>query len=285
MKPLRSAPVILALAALLTACSSGPSAGGSAARSGASSAPGGSVASAAAAATAAYQAYVISEVEQLIAANRTFTDAVRAGDVAKAKASFAAARYHYETIEPVAESFGDLDPQIDARIDDVDDAATWTGFHRLEKALWVDNTTKGTQGLADKLDADIAKLHALVADETYQPAQLANGATGLLDEVAKSKVTGEEDRYSHTDLSDFAANVAGSYQAFRLLQPLLAAKDPDLAATVDARFQDVQASLAEHKRGEQWAPYTTVNDSTRRTLAQQVDALAEPLSQVAAVVV
>ncbi len=285
MKPLRAAPVGLVLGALLAACSSGSSGATSAAPSGSASAPAGSAGATAAAATAAYKAYVIHEVQLLTAANKTFTDAVRAGDVAKAKASFAAARYHYETIEPVAESFGDLDPEIDARIDDVDDPAKWTGFHRLEKILWVDNTTNGTTALADKLDADIAKLKALVADETYQPAQLANGATGLLDEVAKSKVTGEEDRYSHTDLSDFAANVAGSYKAFQLLQPVLAAKDPGLAATVDARFKDVLASLDEHKSGEAWASYTTINDSTRRTLAQQVDALAEPLSQVAAIVV
>jgi iron uptake system component EfeO len=281
MKPLRAAPVVLVLGALLTACSSGSS-GGSAAPSGSSSAPAGAAATAA---TAAYRAYVISEVDQLVTDSKAFTDAVRAGDLAKAKESFAAARYHYETIEPVAESFGDLDPEIDARMDDVDDPAKWTGFHRLEKILWVDNTTDCTQDLADKLDADIAKLKALVATETYQPAQLANGATGLLDEVAKSKVTGEEDRYSHTDLSDFAANVAGSYQAFLLLKPMLDAKDPDLAATVDSRFKEVQASLHEHKTGTQWASYTTINDSTRKTLAQQVDALAEPLSQVAAVVV
>jgi iron uptake system component EfeO len=285
MKPLRIAPAVLTLGALLTACSGATSAGGSAAPADSTSAPAGSVGAAASAATAAYQAYVIREVEQLTADSRTFTDAVRARDVAKAKASFASARYHYETIEPVAESFGDLDPEIDARIDDVDDPAKWTGFHRLEKILWVDNTTDGAEELADKLDADIARLRELVAEESYQPAQLANGATGLLDEVAKSKVTGEEDRYSHTDLSDFAANVAGSYQAFRLLQPVLAAKDPDLAATVDARFRAVQAALDEHRTGTAWASYTTINESTRKTLAQRVDALAEPLSQVAAVVV
>ena len=283
MKLLRTAPAAMAVGLLLTACSSGSS-GGATSPAASASAPAGDGA-AAAAATAAYRAYVITEVDLLTDASKTFTDAVRAGDVAKAKASFAAARYHYETIEPVAESFGDLDPQIDARVDDVADPTKWTGFHRLEKMLWVDNSTEGTKELADKLDADIARLKVLVADETYQPAQLANGATGLLDEVAKSKVTGEEDRYSHTDLSDFAANVAGSYKAFQLLRPVLAAKDPDLAATVEARFKDVQASLAEHRNGEEWASYTTVSDSTRKTLAQQVDALAEPLSQVAAVVV
>src|SRR3954452_16987033 len=280
MTSLRLAPV-LAVVAALAACSSASSGGRPSAPASVPAASGITVT----AATAAYRAYVISEVGLLGAASKRFTDAVRAGDVATAKARFAAARYHYETIEPVAESFGDLDSQIDARLDDVADPTKWTGFHRLEKILWVDGTTDGSKRLADKLDADILRLKALGARETYQPAQLANGATGLLDEVAKSKVTGEEDRYSHTDLSDFAANIAGSYKAFQLLQPLLVAKDPELAATVDERFKDVQAALDEHRSGASWAPYTTISDSTRKTLAQQVDALAEPLSQVAAVIV
>src|SRR3954447_7310536 len=280
MTSLRLAP-ILAVVAALAACSGGSSGGGPSAPASAPAASGITVT----AATAAYRAYVISEVGLLGAASKRFTDAVRAGDVARAKARFAAARYHYETIEPVAESFGDLDSQIDARLDDVADPTKWTGFHRLEKILWVDGTSDGSKRLADKLDADILRLKALVARETYQPAQLANGATGLLDEVAKSKVSGEEDRYSHTDLSDFAANLAGSYKAFELLRPVLDRKDPGLAETVHSRFKDVHASLAVHKTGSTWVSYTTVNESTRRTLAQQVDALAEPLSQVAALVV
>jgi iron uptake system component EfeO len=279
MHLLRLAPAVLAVGALLAACSSGSSTGSPATPA----SPGTSAAGQAA--VAAYRQYVIAEVDLLTAANRRFTDALRAGDLTTAKGEFAAARYHYETIEPVAESFGDLDPAIDARTDDVDNPARWTGFHRIEKTLWVDGTTKGTPALANRLDKDIARLKALVAKETYQPAELANGATGLLDEVAKSKVTGEEDRYSHTDLSDFAANVAGSYEAFTLVKPLLAAKNPTLAATVDARFKEVQNSLAEHKEGTGYVSYSTISLSTRKTLAQQVDALAEPLSQVAAVVV
>jgi iron uptake system component EfeO len=277
---LRLTPVALVVGALLASCSSGSSNG-----TPSSSTPTAGSAAAATTATTAYRQYVISEVDLLTAANKRFTDALRAGKLAQAKALFAPARYHYESIEPVAESFGDLDPEIDARIDDVDSPSKWTGFHRIEQILWVKGTTKGTTAYANKLDKDIARLKALVAKETYQPAELANGATGLLDEVAKSKVTGEEDRYSHTDLSDFAANVAGSYEAFTLLKPILASKNPTLAATIDERFHAVLKSLAEHKKAGVYASYLTVNSTTRKSLAQQVDALAEPLSQVAAIVV
>jgi iron uptake system component EfeO len=236
-------------------------------------------------ATRAYHDYVISEVDQLASSGKAFTDAVRAGDIGKAKAAYARAREHYETIEPVAESFGDLDPRIDARADGVADSNQWTGFHRIEKALWEENTLAGMAPLADQLDADIATLRHKVATETYQPAQLANGASELLTEVSTSKVTGEEDRYSHTDLWDFAANVAGAQKVFELLKPALTAKDPALAERIEARFADVNNGLSRYRRGEGWVPYDAVPESQRRQLASLVNALAEPLSKVAGQVV
>ena len=240
------------------------------------------VASALTAATTGYQRYVAAEVDKLIPAARTFTDAVRAGNLPAAQAAYAPARYHYEEVEPVAESFGDLDPGIDARADDVEDPARWTGFHRIEKALWADNSLAGMSVVADRLDADLAKLKTLVSTATFQPAQLANGATELLNEVASSKITGEEDRYSHTDLSDFEANVVGAKAAYDLLAPALQRIDANLAATVVQRFADVLDALKPYQQGAGFVDYATVGDGARKELTQRVDALAEPLSQVAA---
>jgi iron uptake system component EfeO len=235
-------------------------------------------------ATAGYQQYVTGEVAKLIPATKKFTDAVRAGDVGQAQKLYAPARFFYEEIEPVAESFGDLDPEIDARADDVqDDPSKWSGFHRLEKALWEDKSLAGMAPVADKLDADVVKLQGLVATTTYQPAQLANGATELLNEVATSKITGEEDRYSHTDLSDFEGNVVGARKAFDLLKPALVKLDANLAASIESRFGDVVAALDPYKLGDGgYVDYSTVDEDKRRVLIQKVNALAEPLSQVAA---
>jgi iron uptake system component EfeO len=233
-------------------------------------------------AVSGYKAYVITEVGKLVPATKKFTDAVRAGNIEQAKQFYAPARYFYEEVEPVAESFGDLDPEVDARANDVDDPAHWTGFHRLEKALWQDKSLAGTTPVADKLDADVAKLQSLVATATYQPAQLANGATELLNEVASSKITGEEDRYSHTDLSDFEANVLGGKQAFELLKPALDSIDASLASTVEQKYADVLDALKPYKQGTGFVDYSTVDAAKRRVLTQKVDALAEPLSQVAA---
>ena len=148
-----------------------------------------------------------------------------------------------------------------------------------------DNSLAGMTPMADKLDADVATLKSKVATNTYQPAELANGASDLLTEVSTTKVTGEEDRYSHTDLWDFAANIAGAREAFDLLEPALAVKDPDLAQQLDARFTDVTARLAKYSNRDGYVDYSTVAEPDRRALADAVNALAEPLSQVAGKVV
>jgi iron uptake system component EfeO len=237
------------------------------------------------AATQGYHDYVVDEVDQLATITKQFTDAVRAGDIDKAKQFYPLARVHYERIEPVAESFGDLDASIDARIDHVTNPADWTGFHRIEKAMWQDKTLDGMSPLADKLDTDVATLKSKVTTETYQAAQLANGAGELLNEVSTTKVTGEEERYSHTDLWDFAANVDGANKCFDLLKPALGAKDAALAQQLETRFADVANSLSKYRQGSGYVDYSTVAQDQRRQLANAVNALAEPLSQVAGLVV
>ncbi|HWI74567.1 MAG TPA: iron uptake system protein EfeO [Baekduia sp.] len=233
-------------------------------------------------ATASYRSYVENQSKILVARVEKFAAAVKAGDVAGAKAQFASARGPYETIEPVAESFGNLDPEIDARVNDVEQGTPWTGFHKIEQGLWVKKSTKGLEPLADKLLADVKRLQTKTKGLTYQPEELANGANGLLDEVSASKITGEEDRYSHTDLYDFAANVEGSETAFGLLAPALKKTDPALTTTIASRFDAVNAALDALKQGDAFPSYDTIDAAQRKKLSQLVDALAEPLSKVAA---
>jgi iron uptake system component EfeO len=232
-----------------------------------------------------YVRYVDDQATQLVAAVEPFVAAVKSGDQDQAKALFARGRYHYETVEPIAESFGDLDPAIDAREGDVPDAE-WTGFHRIEKALWVDGNTSDMGPVADRLLTDVKDLKARVPSLSLEPAQIANGAVELLNEVSASKITGEEDRYSHTDLSDFAANVEGSKAAFQAVRPLLGSDDRQLATDIDQRFADVEASLGAHRDPASIANgyqlYTALSPDQTRKLSAAVDALAEPLSQVAA---
>lgn len=231
-----------------------------------------------------YRAYVEENTRELVAATKPFVAAVVAGEVAKAKSLYPAARIPYERIEPVAESFGDLDPKIDAREGDVP-KKDFGGFHRIEKALWVENTTEGMAPVAKQLLVDCKDLANRASKLKLQAAQIANGANGLLDEVSASKITGEEERYSHIDLVDFEANVDGSNVAFQTVQPILAQTDPKLSQEITDRFDAVTKALEPYRDGDSFVLYTELTKSDTRKLSQVIDALAEPLSKVAAQIV
>lgn len=226
-----------------------------------------------------YRTYVIEQCDEFVKQTENFTNAVKDAKIDEAKALYAPARMYYERIEPIAEALGDLDPNIDARENDVD-AAEWRGFHRLEKALWQDNTTKDMNDYADQLLKDAQLLRAKVETVDIDANLLVTGAVELLNEVSSSKVTGEEERYSHTDLYDFVANVEGAQKIYELLKPELAKKDAELEKTIGERFAALQAELAPFKSGDGYVSYEELKEEDVRTLSQNLDALAEPLSNM-----
>jgi iron uptake system component EfeO len=235
-----------------------------------------------------YRAYVQGEVAQMVSSTQAFTAAVQANDLNSAKQLYPAARTHYEAIEPVAESFGDLDPAIDMREDDADDPSEFTGFHRLEKAIWQDGSLEGMAPIAQQLMSDTLQLQSLVNDPakfSFDAAQIANGSTELLDEVAQSKITGEEERYSGIDLLDMAANIQGSRKGYDLVRPGLGQLDGALASTIDQRFAALDAAMQPYQVDGTWVTYKQLGQDDIRRLSEAVNNLAEPLSQVAARIV
>ncbi|WP_229403846.1 iron uptake system protein EfeO [Micromonospora sp. NBRC 110038] len=235
-------------------------------------------------ATASYQRYVNSQTAALLTKTEEFVTAVKAGDVAKAKALYPVARTYWERIEPVAESFGDLDPKIDGREEVVEEGMEFTGFHRIEKDLWTTGDISKDGPIADRLLTDVKAIVAKANAEKLTPLQLANGAKALLDEVASGKITGEEERYSHTDLWDFNANLEGSKAAIAALRPALEQRAPELVTQLDAEFANVETALGKHRDGDGWKLHTALSKAELKELSDSINALAEPISKVAAVV-
>ncbi|MGJ6966081.1 iron uptake system protein EfeO [Streptosporangium sp. G11] len=236
------------------------------------------------AATAGYKRYIKSQSDTLLTKTQEFVDAVKAEDIDKAKELFPVSRTYWERIEPVAEIFGDLDPAIDARENDVAEGEEWTGFHKIEKDLWVTKDVSKDGPVADKLMADIKTIVEQSNAAELSPVLLANGAKGLLDEVASGKITGEEDRYSHTDLWDFDANLQGSKAAVQALRPVLEERAPDLVKTLDEKFAGAEAALGVHQKGDGWKLHTELSKDDLKKLSDAINALAEPISKIAAVV-
>ncbi|MET7422105.1 iron uptake system protein EfeO [Dactylosporangium sp. NPDC005555] len=236
------------------------------------------------AAAAGYRRYVLSQADAFVEQTGGFVAAVKAGDRALAQARFPVARTYYERIETVAETFGDLDPGIDARDGDLDPGVEWTGYHRIERQLWSGGDLAEVAPVADRLLADVRQLRQRLDGVTLTALELANGAKSLLDEVATKKVTGEEDRYSHTDLWDFAANVDGCRAAIAALRPVLDARRPDLGPLLDARFAAVDAELAKYRQGDGYVAYTTLQPNQVQLLSGTVNALGEQVSAVPAAI-
>lgn len=233
----------------------------------------------------AYKVFVQSEAATLLTGTKLFANAVKEKDVATAKALYAPTRVAWERIEPVAESFGDLDPKMDAREGDLDPGVAWTGWHALEKQLWVTGLQADAPALADQLVADTAELVERIATIELTLSQVSNGAKELLDEVATGKVTGEEERYSHTDLWDFDANVYGALKAVEVSRTILEAKDSQLLEELDATFEALNSELAKHKVGEGFKLYTELSPAEVKALATLVEACSEPLSKMTAALV
>jgi iron uptake system component EfeO len=234
-----------------------------------------------------YKRYVNSQTDALIAATQVFVDAVKKGDVNAAKAQYPIARTYYERIEPVAESFpNDLDPRIDLREADLEPGQKWTGFHRLEKDLWVTGLQPDSKAMADQLMADVKELDNGVKAPEYKidSTQIAGGAQGLLDEVSSSKITGEEDIFSHTDLWDFKANVEGSQTAVASVRPILDERNAELGKKVDQRFAEVEALLEKYRQGDGFISYDKVTEPQRQELSRAIDALSKEVSQVQGVI-
>ncbi|MFJ5778728.1 iron uptake system protein EfeO [Streptomyces sp. NPDC093094] len=244
-------------------------------------------------AVAEYRTYVQAQADETLPLAEKFAQAVKGGDLKAAQAAYAASRIGWERTEPVAESFGDIDPKVDVREDGLDDgqdpATDWTGWHRLEKALWQDKKIGDREKeLADLLIKDLKDWQNRVGKAEITPTSMANGAKELLDEVATGKVTGEEERYSHTDLVDFKANVEGAEKSYALLKPVAQENDAKLTAELDKQFAALNGLLDKYRPNTTsyaFTSYDKVSEGDRKELSDAVNALAEPLSRLAAAVV
>ncbi|WP_431044726.1 iron uptake system protein EfeO [Streptomyces sp. P1-3] len=237
-------------------------------------------------AVAEYRRYVQEQADETLPLVKKFTDAIVKGDLEAAKKAYAPSRVGWERTEPVAESFGDIDPKVDVREDGVEKGTKWTGWHRLEKSLWVEKKiTAEDKKLAKQLLTDLEDWQKRVGKAELTPTGMANGAKELLDEVQTGKVTGEEERYSHTDLVDVQANVEGAEKSYTLLKAVAAERNPELAKELDKQFTAVKKHLGTYREGDGFVSYDKVGKKDRKELSDIVNALAEPLSKLAAAVV
>ena len=236
-------------------------------------------------ATSDYKTFVEGEIDQLLKDTEGFSATLKSGNLEEAKKQYPLIRMAYERSEPIAESFGESDVKSDYRLVDYMDEKKsedgWSGFHRIERIMWQDNTTEGTAAYVDQLINDIKELKAKIATVKVTPDIMLTGAVDLLNEVATQKITGEEEVFSHTDLYDFRANIEGAEKIFELFKPLIEKKDAKLVKTLETEFKNVNGLLDKHMIDEKnYKSYTDLSEVDTKELAEAVTKLGEPLSQM-----
>ncbi|AMM20031.1 peptidase M75 [Frondihabitans sp. PAMC 28766] len=245
-----------------------------------------------------YATYVDAQVTTMVATTKALQVAVDAGDLAGAKTAYAEARPYYERVESDVDGFvkpgfkatdnaGNLDYLIDMRASNLDPKVGWHGYHAVERDLFQGGAiTASTKTLAAELTSNVEELQRLVPTLSYKPEDLANGAASLLEEVQTEKVTGEEEAFSHIDLVDLAANVEGAEEAFAYLRPGLQKLDPSITKTIAAQFTATDNLMNKYRDKNALGGYISYDAATKtadaNTISQQVQALQDPLSQLAA---
>ncbi|AXH99968.1 EfeM/EfeO family lipoprotein [Sporosarcina sp. PTS2304] len=235
--------------------------------------------------TDAYKKFALEQMDQFVIETEKFVTAVKTGQLEEAKAIYPLARMYFERSEPIAESFGDLDPRIDARLADVQEEGQgeeeWSGYHKIEYGLWVEKTTEGYAEVADQLLKDAKELRARVETVEVSPDLMITGAVDLLNEVSTSKITGEEEIYSHTDLYDFKANIEGAEKIFEILKDKMVAKDQALVDELESKFATINELLEKYKDGSDgYISYEQLTQEDTKALSEAVNQLGEPLSMM-----
>ncbi|MGA5541626.1 iron uptake system protein EfeO [Mycobacterium sp. NPDC051198] len=230
-----------------------------------------------------YKYYVTNQTSELVTVTEAFVGTIKKGDIEGAQPLYARARAYYERIEPAVESFpNDLDRRIDLREADLRPGDIWTGFHRLEKNLWMSKPPPDTNAIADQLVADVKELDAAVKNPkwTIGPAEVVEGAQRVLDEMSTNAITGQEDIFSHTDLWDFQANLDGSRIAVGSVRPIVEERRPGFGVQIDQAFAAVEGVLDSHHWNDGFVYYDSVTEPERQQLSQAIVALSAVVRQV-----
>jgi iron uptake system EfeUOB component EfeO/EfeM len=231
-----------------------------------------------------FRVYLSSQGSTLIKAVTALEQAIAAGDLAQAQALYIPARAAYQRLAPAAQRLAELDNRINARADYFEQREQdpgFRGFHRLEFALFQQRSLDGLTPAAQQLLADVTTLKQQLLAQSLPPEQLVSIVVRNLDNLGDVRATsGEEERYSHSDLNGFAGNLDAARKVLDLLRPLLDKSAADLLPTLDNALAGLDAELNRFKVEEGYARYDSVSAEQRQQIADKAKALAHALDAI-----
>ena len=230
-----------------------------------------------------YRVYLSLQGSALIKAVTALQQAIEAGDLSAAQAAYIPARAAYQRIAPAAQRLAELDNAINARADYYEKReqdAAFSGFHRIEYALFDQHSVEGLNPVAQRLQTDVTTLKQQLLAQNMAPEQLAAIVVRNMRSLADIRSTGEEERYSHSDLNGFAANLEGTRKVVDLLRPLLSKSNGPLLEKIDAASAGLDTELNGLNTASGYRPYDQVDAIQRKLIADKARALADALDGI-----
>ncbi|UXZ94685.1 iron uptake system protein EfeO [Pseudomonas phytophila] len=230
-----------------------------------------------------YRVYLSTQGSALIKAVNALQDAIAAGDLSAAQAAYLPARAAYQRIAPAAQRLAELDNAINARADYYEKREQdpgFSGFHRIEYGLFDKHSVDGLLPVAQRLQADVTTLKQQLLAQNMAPEQLASVIARNMRGLAEIRSNGEEERYSHSDLNGFVANLEGTRKVIDLLRPMLAKSAKPLLEQIDAAAAALDTELNGLSADSGMRPYDQVDAVQRKLIADKAKALADALDGI-----
>jgi len=230
-----------------------------------------------------YRVYLSLQGSALIKAVTALQQAIEAGDLSAAQAAYVPARAAYQRIAPAAQRLAELDNAINARADYYEKReqdAAFSGFHRIEYGLFDQHSVEGMNPIAQRLQTDVTSLKQQLLAQNMAPEQLAAIVVRNMRSLAEIRSNGEEERYSHSDLNGFAANLEGTRKVIDLLRPLLSKSSGPLLEKIDAASAGLDTELNGLKTDSGYRPYDQVDAVQRKLIADKAKTLADALDGI-----
>lgn len=230
-----------------------------------------------------YRVYLSMQSSALIKAVNALQEAIAAGDLNAAQAAYIPARTAYQRIAPAAQRLAELDNAINARADYYEKREQdpgFSGFHRIEYGLFEKHSVEGLTPIAQRLRTDVTTLKQQLLAQNMAPEQLAGNVARNMRSLADVRSNGEEERYSHSDLNGFIANLEGTRKVIDLLRPLLAKSANPLLEQIDAAAAALDSELNSLTTDTGVRPYDQVNAEQRKLVADKAKALADALDGI-----
>lgn len=231
-----------------------------------------------------FRVYLAVQGSALIKAATALNQAIASGDLEQAQALYLPARAAYQRLAPAAQRLAELDNHINARADYFEKREqdpAFVGFHRLEYALFEQRKLDDVAPIAQRLLADVTVLKQQLLAQSLPPEQLVSILVRNLNSLADVRAgSGEEERYSHSDLNGFAANTQTARKVVDLLRPMLSKSAADVLANVDQAMSDFDNQLNAFKSADGYVSYDAVTAAQRQQIAAKAKALAAAMDGI-----